>query len=372
MTVRAVSNNPVSPFYNANAPNLTGQVGSLTALLDAVLVNGFSGFTNLGWTINQTTTNKRGYLQNTSGSNNPSGELLYVDDTGPGAGGAREARWCGFETMSAITPVGTGQFPTFAQLGIGAGGVVYRKSATADSTVRFWTAIGDGHTIYLFSETGDVITPVAATFLMFGDFFSYKSSDSYAVSLYGRNVENSANNNCEWFSCTNPQQGQQIMTPSHVQPGHFVTRSWTGIGGSVAHGKFIDLAPMGVSTFNSTGLGNTTGGWFSSNVSTSVIGSLQQQSIGRNINVTNFPYPNGPDGALWMSPIRICHNNSIRGYYKGLWAPLHDMPLNHNDTFTVSGGNLNGKSFIALNFATFFNGGNGAGQIIVETSDTWT
>jgi hypothetical protein len=116
---RAVSSNPASPFYNANAPTLTGQVGSLTAVLDAVLVNGFTGFTALGWTINQTTTNKRGYKQNLTGSNNSSGMLLYVDDTGPGAGAAKEARVCGFETMSAITPTGTGQFPTGAQATIG-------------------------------------------------------------------------------------------------------------------------------------------------------------------------------------------------------------------------------------------------------------
>jgi hypothetical protein len=134
MTVRAVSSNPASPFYNANAPTLTGQVGSLTAVLDAVLVNGFTGFTALGWSINQTTTNKRGYKQNLTGSNNASGMLLYVDDTGPGAGAAREARVCGFETMSAITPTGTGQFPTSAQSAVGTGQLVIRKSTTADAT----------------------------------------------------------------------------------------------------------------------------------------------------------------------------------------------------------------------------------------------
>jgi hypothetical protein len=68
---------------DASAPVLTGQVGSLTALLDAVLVNGYGALTAAGWSINQTTTNKRGYKQNLTGSNNTSGMLLYVDDTGP-------------------------------------------------------------------------------------------------------------------------------------------------------------------------------------------------------------------------------------------------------------------------------------------------
>jgi hypothetical protein len=58
---------------DASAPVLTGQVGSLTALLDAVLVNGYGALSAAGWTIAQTTTNKRGYKQNTSGSNNTAG-----------------------------------------------------------------------------------------------------------------------------------------------------------------------------------------------------------------------------------------------------------------------------------------------------------
>jgi hypothetical protein len=52
---------------DASAPVLTGQVGSLTALLDAILVNGYGALTAAGWTIAQTTTNKRGYKQNTTG-----------------------------------------------------------------------------------------------------------------------------------------------------------------------------------------------------------------------------------------------------------------------------------------------------------------
>jgi hypothetical protein len=47
----------------------------------------------------------------------PAGSRFYlqVDDSGPGVGGAREARSFGFEAMTAYN-VGSGQFPTVRRL----------------------------------------------------------------------------------------------------------------------------------------------------------------------------------------------------------------------------------------------------------------
>jgi hypothetical protein len=367
MTVRAVSSNPSSPYYNASAPTLTGQVGSLTAVLDAVLVNGFSGFTALGWTIGYTTTNKRAYLQNLTGANNASGMYLYVDDTGPGAGGAKEARACGFETMSAITPTGTGQFPTSGQSSVGIGTLVIRKSATADATARYWTIIGNGQTIYLLIETGDQAVPVAAFPFVFGDFFSYKTSDSYAVAIVGRTVENSASPNVDWLHVQNSAVNT-IYTTASTMAGHFAARSWTGVGGSTRIGKSYDTSKLGNSNWNSSPF---PGGWTGDGGSQVSVGTTAVLAMGRLSPPTIFPYPNGPDGACWVSPIWINHNNSIRGYFKGLWAPLHDRPLNHNDTYTVSGGNLNGKSIVAQAIPALINNAADVGQIHIETSDTW-
>jgi hypothetical protein len=375
MTVRAVSSNPTSPFYNASAPTLTGQTGSLTAVLDAVLVNGFSGFTALGWTIGFTTTSKRAYLQNQTGANNASGMYLYVDDTGPGAGTFKEARACGFETMSAITPTGTGQFPTSGQSAVGVGMLVIRKSATADATARYWTIVGNGQTIYLFIETGDLTAPFAAMPFMFGDFFSYKTSDSYAVAIVGRTVENSTSPNVDWLhmlSCVanNNLVGVTGYMMLNTMSGHFVARSWTGVGGSVRVGKIIDMTKMGITQNSNASTNSIQGGWTSDGGTQTSVGSASV-ALGRSTYQGSFPYPNGPDGACWISPIWINHSNSVRGYFKGLWAPLHDRPLNHNDTYTVSGGNLNGKSIAVQAIAAYIGAAADSGQIHVETSDTW-
>jgi hypothetical protein len=358
MTVRCVSNNPSSPFYNANAPNLTGQVGSLTALLDAVLVNGFTGFTALGWSIGFTTTNKRAYLQNLTGANNPSGMYLYVDDTGPGAGGAREARVCGFETMSAITPTGTGQFPTNAQSAIGVGTLVIRKSSTADATTRFWTLCGNGQTFYLWTETGDFIAPALAAFsFFFGDFRSYRPSDQYAVAIIGRDIENNPTSSNEAFMICGPNIN---MTLAAKTWGHYAARSWTGLGSAIQFNKTMDWGSLGQFPL---------AGW--NGDSATNIGGSTNLMPGRNAMSPNqWPAPNGADGSIFLSPLWINHSWSRRGYLPGIWVPMHDRPLSHNDAITIASGNLNGKSLLCQQLLVYLSG-NDYGNILVETSDTW-
>jgi hypothetical protein len=329
-----------------------------------VLVNGYGSLAAAGWTIGYTTTNKRAYLQNLTGANNASGMYLYVDDTGPGAGAAKEARACGFETMSAITPTGTGQFPTSGQSSVGVGTLVVRKSATADATARAWTIIANGQTVYIFIETGDQTQPVAAFPFVFGDFVSYKTSDSYAVCIIGRTSENSASPTFDWVHAIGTGNGTTSTAVSTCS-GHYVARTWTGVGGSVQVGKNLDQTKMIIVAAQNVG------GAGGQNTGSTVLASATI-APGRNTTTGAFPYPNGPDGACWVSPLWLNHSNSVRGYLKGLWAPLHDRPLNHNDTYTVSGGNLNGKSMISQAIPAYIASGNDVGQVHVETSDTWS
>jgi hypothetical protein len=354
MTVRVYTSN------DASAPVLTGQVGSLTTLLDAVLVNGYGSKTAAGWSINQTTTNKRGYKQNLTGSNNSSGMLLYVDDTGPGAGGAREARCCGFETMSAITPTGTGQFPTAAQSTVGTGQLVIRKSNTADATARAWTIIANGQTIYMIIENGDQTAPnLGPSIFVFGDYKSYKSGDQYAVGIVARCRENVSNFIDDFFQMFSGQGTTRSLNSRF--PGHYTARSWTGLGGSIGFQKLMDNGRII----------DQWAGSYNSDVSTQITGT-QQLTSGRNITTSQWPSPNGPDGALWTSPVYVCHSFAMRGYWPGVWALLHDRPLAHNDVITVASGNLNGKTLLCQQFMASIAGAADTGQILFETSDTWS
>src|SRR3990167_8837593 len=89
---------------DASAPVLDGQVGSLNDVLYACLVTGYGAKTGAGWTrtyddaANDTSVYRQG-----------AGCQFYlrVDDGGPGAAGAKEARFWGYETMSDVD-TGTG------------------------------------------------------------------------------------------------------------------------------------------------------------------------------------------------------------------------------------------------------------------------
>lgn len=355
MTVRLYRHDDTS------APVLTGQSGSLVALLDAVLVNGYGSKTAAGWSIAQTTTNKRAYKQG-AGGNHPTGIHCYIDDNAPGGGGAREARVCGFETMSAVTPVGTGQFPNSSQSNIGIGYCVIRKSNTTDATARKWYIVADAWTFYLFieyGEQGNVSIPLGSAFI-FGDFESYKSGDAYAQIIIGRTTENTNSPALENFSMMGV--GQQDYTVNSNIAGHFVSRHWNQLVVSARCGKQAD---MFVSGPNAAWTGNDQLGQDGNTEGYIGLGTSERQRL-------YFPYPNPVDGSMWMAPIYV-NQNGIRGYLKGLWCPKHFMPLNPGDTFTAASGNLSGKSFIAVSSSMRWADSNWwvPTQVFLEFSDTW-
>jgi hypothetical protein len=306
---------------DASAPQLSGTAGSLTTLLDAILVNGYGSKAAAGWTIAFSGTNQRDYKQGT-GSN---GYYLDVNDNAPAT--ATEARMRGYETMSALG-TGTQPFPTTAQSSFG---VTCRKSATSNSTARNWYCIADATCFYLFVDTTD--NPGYSFTFMFGDIFSYKSGDTYNTLIIGRDVDNNSATNADHLGHIGHGNTSPLI---NGLGGHYIDRVWTGTGGSLPCTKFSSFACGG---------------------STACVGS----------SAALVSYPNGPDAALELSPIWVAHGGAVRGYLKGAWAPLHYQPCGHGDQFSGTG-NMSGKSFMAFNVQ----GSNVTGQIIMETSNTWS
>jgi hypothetical protein len=346
---------------DGSAPTLTGQVGSLVTLLLDCLVNGYGSQSAAGWTNPYNSGSNKAVLRNSA--TDGTGLYLNVDDNGTTT--AKEAYMTGFETMSAFN-TGTGQFPTSGQLNIGsnpAGAVVCRKSTTADATARAWTLIADDTVFYLFTETGDQASPTAAFPFVFGDIFSYKSSDAYRSIIIGRNIANSAAVANEALSSllSSSNNGTAYSFLAATIIGHYMDRTWTGVGGSLIVGKHVDQLKMGAGV-GAPATGNS-GATTNSASATIALGRINTPGF--------FPYPNGPDGGLYLSPIWIHHSSSVRGYLKGLWCPLHDRPLNHNDTYSGTG-NLNGKSFVVQAIPAYISSATDIGQVHIETSSTWS
>lgn len=318
---------------DASAPVLTGAADSLNALLKACLVNGYGTHSPLGWTNPYNdTTNKIAVFRQGAGS---SGMYLRVNDNGPNATSTyKEARVVAFESVvgSQYTD-GTAPFPTSTQssrtgvTGDNApttSGLVWRKSATADSTARPWILIGNETLFYLFIQTGD--STVLHLPYCFGDIYSYKAADAYKALLTGRTTENSAASGADFPS----------IAESGALGGHYMARSYTGAGSSIAIGKCTDTTGMGApqTCFSGT---------------TSAV-----------------PYPNPADGALLLARVHV-YEPAIcrRGFLPGVWSSLHNNPLVGGDTISGSGG-LSGKSYevVSLFGAT-------ASQLYMETSNTW-
>lgn len=299
---------------DASAPVLTGATGSLVALLDACLVNGYGAKAAAGWTKSFSGTSKAAYRQGAG-----SAFYLRVQDDGPGAGTYKEARAVGYETMSDVD-TGTPPFPTVAQA---TNGVFIRKSTTADSTARAWILAATNKVFHLFTFTGDTAN-VASSFT-FGDVYSYKASDLYSCHISGRTTENAGFTSGE---------SAPILTTSYgaTVAGKWFVRSYTGIGGAVAAGGHSDY-------------------WIAA-----------QPTMGLSGNT----YPDPVDGGMRMTPLYIHEASATRGNVPGLWNPLHNVAFGLGDTISGVGG-LAGRTFqvVSVNAVT-------PGQLLLETSNTWT
>ena len=310
---------------DASAPNvLAGTIGTLITVLDACLVNGYGSKPAAGWTKAFSGTNKAAYKQGAGGG----GLQFYlrVDDSLL----AVQATAVGYETMSDVD-TGTGPFPTSGQL---TAGTYFPKSVSADTVVRPWMVVATNRAFYLyvhFDATDITASTSYKLMAFFGDITSYKSGDQYNCMILGNYTSATATNN---FANTSANLATQLN-------GHYLARSYTQTGASIPVAKIIDYMRNGVS-----------------------------ERIGAGGSAA-VPYPDPMTGGMLLAPVYVTEGitgvATVRGVMPGLWAPLHNLPGNHYDTFSGSGV-FAGQTFTLLDST---NGGNARLRVALETSDTW-
>jgi len=306
---------------DASAPTLTGTVGSLVALLDAILVNGYGSQPAAGWSKAFTGTNKAAYR---NGAAARARHYLRVDDSGAGGGGAKEAQVRAYEAMTDVD-TGTDPYPNLAQ--VSGSGLYVRKSNTADATARVWVAVADDRTFILYIYTGD--TASIALGLYFGEFISFNPADSFQSILIARTTANQGGYNGEWVGA---HAGFTTLA------GHYIARTISGVTKAIAAGKMTS-----VFTAANYGIGG------------------------------NLSFPNPCDGGLYVSRYFLVAGaevgNHVRGYLRGLWMPLHPAGT-FQENFIITGtGELAGKTFYIVSTLTSQNSG-GGGPVALEISNT--
>lgn len=134
------------------------------------------------------------------------------------------ARVIGYETMSDIN-TGTGLFPTAA---LRSGGSYWSKSQLADASRREWILIADDRMIY-FGRAYYSLYPAGYQIGAFGDFLPTRSGDAYACVLNGLSADIGGGGpfSGDNFQVGNPLSATEVFTP----------KSYTGIGNAAQLGK---------------------------------------------------------------------------------------------------------------------------------------
>lgn len=289
---------------DVGAPGIDGQAGSLIAVLDACLVNGYGSQAAAGWTKPFAAANKGVYLG--------TGHYLDVDDSGAGVATTQEATVRGYESMTAVA-TGTNPFPTVAQAA--APGLYIRKSATATATARAWMLLADGETFHLFILTGDTAGRYRS--FSFGRFYSFLADDAYRSCILGH------------------------------------TTSGTGSSG------------LDIGTLASGASSAISGVIFARNIA-GTVGALAGGLVGVGSAIGSGPYngPNPADARIYLSRL-FCSGASaaegLRGYVRGLYQIVTAVGLADGDTFSGAG-EFAGRSFLVLNRTA------GGGYLALETS----
>jgi hypothetical protein len=307
---------------DSGAPVINGVAGSLIALLDAALVNGYGSSSPLGWSKSFSGANKAAYR------NSPvdgTGMYLRVQDDASDNIEARESQTSGYESMSGID-TGTNI--------IGTSDVGMVKSGTIDSTNRPWVIIGNNKFFHLFIQTGinDGLAASEWSHCYFGDIVSYKENDNFNFIVSARFSASKL-----WHN--NPGFGRSQVAYNTINNNDAsikIARDQLASVGAVNCGQHTDYAKT-----------NTT-------------------QIGSSSMTAAMPYPAPVNNGIFIARVWLHHGTGpyvVRGHIPGMWAPMHAKPLGNNDTFSGTG-EMAGKTFEAFNIYN-------SGQVIIETSDTW-
>lgn len=330
---------------------ITGISGSLPAILNACLVNGY-GTGSLykppaGWSKPcPDISASAGFPPSVGSWKQGSGSMmtLFVNDANPNQTAAGKESWaCGYEMIqgntSSLYPLGTvwtasngngqgyGQFPLPSQL-LTYGHVVIRKSNTATTLQRTWMIAADASTVYMWIQTGD--NSNAYFHWGFGDIFSFGGiNDQWNCFIYGKCIENDAQTGVTanidytsvlacgggWGGYSSYNRGSNLH---EAQPGCYIARGVSGQGGSINFTKKGDgYNPYGASSF-------------------AVSYMSGQQAL-----------PNGTDNSIYIAPLQLVEpgGTMIRGRFRGLYQVCHYYYMFTDGQTFSGGGDYSGKTF---------------------------
>lgn len=212
--------------FDAGAPSLTGEVGSLIAVLDACLVTGYGAKAPAGWTKPFVGTNVAVFRQGAGAQS----YFQVKDDGVEGTNGAKGAQVYIYGTMTDAT-TGTGKTPTtfsttyFNQI---------PKSVTLDSATREWKIYASNKACYVLTRTG-VVAHDAYHVSFFGDYNMINPGYGKASIVVATNASAMTGN-----GATNAALFLQTISPATAADSAFLLND--GITAAKSGGLLFDNA----------------------------------------------------------------------------------------------------------------------------------
>lgn len=220
---------------------------------------------------------------------------------------------------------GTGPFPTAAQI---SGGLYCRKSDTASAAVRSWIALSNGVSLFFlpYAASTGLTTPSPGD--TSGHFFFGDITTYKSGDAYHTAIFGSISGG----SGTGTLTDLSLITSACA--GHYLARTHLQTGGAITAGKAVH-GNYGTATQMATGL------------------------------VSSVDPITGGIG-LGFVEINETGVTATRGRLPGLWGPLVTNAGAYLDTLSGSG-NLSGKTFLLVQSAS----ANTAARVAFEISNTW-
>lgn len=244
--------------------------------------------------------------------------------------GTTTARVVGYESMSDVN-TGVRAFPLEAQQ---AGGGYIPKANAANATARAWTLIADSRGWWLHAHTATYLPGISGSVWGFGDYDSLKSGDPFACALQCSLTDTSGSGSVGMEAAEYNGNGSQA--------GPFTPRSFTGLGGSVqlGHGQESYATATGVSG----------------------VGSGTLVPI----------YPNGPNNGLFLSRKLLTERGlALRGVSRGLLIAAQNCHAQFNWRDKVPGqGQYAGRTLMAVKCGGPA-GTSSAGVIFFDITGPW-
>ncbi len=322
------------------APQLTGQSGSLVALLDAVLVNGYgvgaAAKAGAGWALQFSGTNKRAYR---GSAETGSGVYLRIDDSGADP---RVARVRAYETMTSID-VGTGLAPTAAQ---SSGGRVWVKSDSASSAIRPWEIIATDTAFYFFASPIPVASAgydgVAITPCFAGDINSHRDGDASRFMIMDNGFDAYTSSAIPGFTAPAGRWSDSGVMPSKAVGT--LLRSYTQEGSAIP-------AALALATSAASSARSSLGG-------------------------AGVAFPDPVSGGLMFERALVVEGAGIiRGSLPGVFVPLHERPFSDGQTIEdlagLPGTVLRAKVVYAAGGAKPAVNPIDLGQLLFDMSNPW-